>query len=111
MHGDPPKLPRIARFGSRSRHHAIESMIFRLSYFALVSASSSVAISWLRPRVHEAASTTIGSFRHRSSAHGVGDGLGHELVALGIAFRLPRGGAAQAGDIRRNPQRLSGAFG
>src|SRR4029077_19810716 len=43
--------------------------------------------------------------------HGFGDGLGHEPVALGIAFRLPRGGAAQTGDVRRDPQRLSGPFG
>src|SRR5208337_751765 len=47
-----PSFRRIVNFGSRSRHHAIESMMVRLSYLALVSASSSEAISWLRPRVH-----------------------------------------------------------
>src|SRR4029077_12994069 len=62
---------RIVNFGSRSRHHAIESMMVRLSYLALVPASSSDAISWLRPRVHDAASTTIGILPpslHRSMA-------------------------------------------
>src|SRR5258708_19788564 len=66
-----PSLGRIVKFGTRSRHHALESMMVRLSYLALVSASSSDAISWLRPRVHDAASTTIGILPpslHRSMA-------------------------------------------
>jgi len=80
----------------------------RLSYLALVSASSSDAISWLRPRVHDAASTTIGILPpslHRSMASAME--FGHELVALAIALRLPRSGATESGDVGRDPQRLS----
>src|SRR6266850_468443 len=41
----------------------------------------------------------------------IGNGLRHVLVPLPIAFRMPRSRAAQASDIRRNPQWLTGAFG
>jgi hypothetical protein len=41
----------------------------------------------------------------------IGNGLRHVLVPLPIAFRMPRSRAAQASDIRRNPQRLTSASG
>src|SRR5258708_15512776 len=43
--------------------------------------------------------------------HRIGNGLRHVLVPLAIAFRSPRRRAAQAGDIRRNPQRLTATAG
>src|SRR5258706_2183529 len=43
--------------------------------------------------------------------HRIGNGSRHVLVPLPIAFRSPRRRAAQASDIRRNPQRLTSAFG